>query len=219
MSRVMDGAGIPKSELSTMTTKAKAHRGALDPEKYLSIEQLTQLREYARAESDRLKSRRARTDWLIVEILCLSGLRASECCALTIADLPCAHKKLLLEVRDGKGKVSRAVHVSQTLADLIEVYVRQYRATAKPGESLFIGCHGERLRYRTLYAKIKRLGNAVGIKLRPHMLRHSFATWLYSVEHDLLFVRDQLGHADVRTTTIYARTGSAAIRRQMEKIS
>lgn len=201
-----------------MTTKAKVHRGALAPTKYLSIEQIAQLREYSRAESARLKSRRARTDWLIVEILCLSGLRASECCALTIADLPCTHKKLLLEVRDGKGSVSRAVHISETLAAQLAEYVTRYRPGGKPSEPLFVGCHGERLRYRTLYEKIKRLGKACGIEMHPHTLRHSYATWLYSVECDLLFVRDQLGHADVRTTTKYARTAAASCRRQAEQM-
>ncbi|MFH0981844.1 MAG: site-specific integrase [Planctomycetota bacterium] len=198
--------------------KHKPHRGALDPEKYLSAEQLAQLREYARAECRRLGSRRAATDLLLVEVLCLSGLRAGECCNLALRDLPCTHKKLMLEVRDGKGKVSRAVHISQALADQLAEYVSAYRPGAGPEEPLFLGCHEAALRYRTLFEKIKRLGRACGLKLHPHMLRHSYGTWLYGIEHDLVFVRDQLGHANVRTTEKYARTTSAACLRQAEQI-
>lgn len=198
--------------------KAKAHRGALDPEKYLTTEQLTQIREYARTAADRYKSRRARTDFVLVEVLCLSGLRASEVCDLRIADVPHTHKKLTLLVRDGKDSVSRSVHISQALADVIEVYIRTYRANAMPSNFLFVGCHGERIRYRTLYEKVHRIGAACGIDIHPHTLRHSYATWLYSLEKDVLFVRDQLGHADVKTTEIYARTVSASCRRQAEQI-
>lgn len=196
----------------------KPHRGALDPEKYLSRDQLDRLRAHALAESDRLKSRRARTDYLLVEILCLSGLRASECCHLTLADLPCTHQKPLLEVRDGKGQVSRAVHISEPLAARIAEYVARYRAGAEPAEPLFLGCHGQPLRYRILYEKIKRLGKAIGITIWPHMLRHSYAVNLYALENDLLFVQQQLGHADSKTTEIYARTTSASCRRQAEQL-
>jgi len=196
---------------------------ALDPEMYLAPEQLDQLREYARAQAVRYKNLRARTDWLIVEILALAGLRAAEVCDLRIADLPVTHKKPCLIVRRGKGSRGRgpkrrSVDISQHLIDIIEVYCRQYRPDAEPNEPLFLGAHGRALHYRVLYNKVRRLGSACGLRVHPHMLRHSAAVKMYGIEHDLLWVQNQLGHEDPRTTTIYAQTLNPAARRQADQM-
>ncbi|MES2361482.1 MAG: site-specific integrase [Pseudomonadota bacterium] len=58
--------------------------------------------------------------------------------------------------------------------------------------------------YRTLTAKVR-------FDVRPHMLRHSYATYLlWSLRRSeafqgepLLYVRDRMGHSDVSTTAIY----------------
>jgi len=62
------------------------------------------------------------------------------------------------------------------------------------------------------YQKIRRLGREVGLKLSPHVLRHTYAMKLYAQEKDLLLTSQQLGHASPTTTAIYARsyTGDAA---------
>lgn len=44
-----------------------------------------------------------------------------------------------------------------------------------------------------------------GIKVTPHMLRHSFATWALSDGIGIERVKEALGHASSTTTQIYAR--------------
>ena len=73
--------------------------------------------------------------------------------------------------------------------------------------------------YRTIYEKMKKLGSKSGIgKLHPHMLRHTYLSRLYNVEHDLRFVQDQAGHASPSTTAIYVKTNNEARKRQVEAL-
>ena len=51
------------------------------------------------------------------------------------------------------------------------------------------------------------------------MLRHAYATRLYAVEKELLFVSDQLGYSNVSTTHIYAKNDTESRRDQVERIA
>ena len=55
---------------------------------------------------------------------------------------------------------------------------------------------------------LARAGQAtkIGLAVHPHMLRHTYLSRLYNVEHDLRFVQDQAGHSSPTTTAIYAKT-------------
>jgi integrase len=59
-------------------------------------------------------------------------------------------------------------------------------------------------------AKVSQLANFhlhdVGIGDTLHTLRHWFATGVYAADHDLLTLAELLGHADLSTVRIYAKT-------------
>lgn len=206
--------GVSNTVTQRKPRREQVHRGALAPDKYLSEGQMAMLRQYAASLAYERKSRRARTDQLIIEILALSGLRASELCDLKLIDCPCVHGKLFLMVRDGKGNVSRAVHISQGLSDTIAAYVSDFCKGDGPDEYLVRGETGHRIFYRRVWQKVSRLGKGVGLDISPHTLRHTYATTLYNTEKDLVFVQQQLGHRNTTTTAIYARTSNEACRRQ-----
>lgn len=197
-------------------------RGGLPPDKYLTDDQLRKLRRYVKDMADLARQRgsqRAIIDELIVELLASTGLRASELVALDIQDLPCTHGKPAIWVRDGKGRVSRSVDIPEGLQSRLERFVRLYRKRAKPHTPLLVNARGDRLIYRTVYEKCKKMGERAGIgKLHPHMLRHTYLSRLYNVEKDLRFVQDQAGHASPTTTAIYAKTNNDARRRQVEAL-
>lgn len=197
-------------------------RGGLLPDKYLSETQLRRLRQYVKDMADLARQRgsmRAIIDELVIELLVNTGLRASELCSLNIGDLPMAHGKDAVWVRDGKGSVARTVDIPEGIQKRLERFVRLYRQDAGPDEPLLVSAKSSRMIYRSIYEKIKKLGRLSGIgKLHPHMLRHTYGTILYNVEQDLRFVQDQLGHASPTTTAIYAKTNAKARRRQLDAL-
>ena len=198
-------------------------RGGLSPDKYLSKLQQRKLLSYVRAQADLGRARgskRALVDELLSQLLIKAGLRADEVCSLCLRDLPVCHGKNSIWIHNGKGNVSRTVEIPQTLTKAIKRFCRMCRKGAGPEDPLFVSSKGKPLCYMTLYQKIRRIGERSGVgKLHPHMLRHTYATRLYAVEKDLLFVSDQLGHANLSTTHIYAKTDSESRRNQVERIA
>ena len=200
----------------------KNEKGGLAPNKYLSDVQLNKLRKYVKSKADLARMRggsRSVVDELIVELLVNTGLRASELCNINIGDLPAKHGKDCIWIRDGKGKVSRTVDIPDKLKKRLERFVKLYRKGARAKSALLVSEQGGRIIYRSIYAKIRRIGQQAGIgKLHPHMLRHTYLTRLYNIEKDLRFVQDQAGHASPTTTAIYAKTNNTARKRQLEAL-
>lgn len=211
---------------NTKRTKRIRYRGALAPDKYLSCEQVRTVKAHL---AKRLKaavkpsmssvgdSRRAAVNQFIFLMLLNTGLRAAELCALQMRDLPGCHGKCVVYVRSGKGRVARAVYISAATADMITLFIRWYRKNAKPRSPLLVSEEGRAMGYYSLYSKMRIIGRHVGFRLTPHMCRHTYGVRFYNtVQYDLLFLRDQMGHKSIETTAIYARTDNEKRRRQIE---
>ena len=58
----------------------------------------------------------------------------------------------------------------------------------------------------TISHKVKDLSNETGIKFTIHSLRHSYATHLLERGVNITTIQELLGHKDITTTRIYAKT-------------
>ena len=85
------------------------------------------------------------------------------------------------------------------------------------------GCQLTRAGLRYILNKYaQQAGETAGImtkQISPHVFRHSKAMHLYEAGNNLIYVRDFLDHADIRTTGIYARTSLLMKRQALEKIT
>lgn len=153
---------------------------------------------------------------IVYEVLLGTGLRGSECCALNIGDINII--KGLVDVRFGKGAKRRSVHIGPRLKEILEKYMRFVNIEKLDGnEPLFVNRRNNRLTYSDLYHWIVKVRERSGVEcLHPHALRHTFGTYLYNYKMDLDYVREQLGHSNINTTRIYAKTLSKSKLEQME---
>lgn len=129
-----------------------------------------------------------------------TGLRLSEALELRIKDID--GDRAQLRVSKGKGKKDRYVHLAPALLTTLRTYYKAYR----PQQYLFNGSYpGGRWHNRAAQYAIERAAVAAGI-IRPvsaHILRHCYATHHLEAGTSILFVKEQLGHANLTTTARY----------------
>ncbi len=139
-------------------------------------------------------------------ILCIAysgGLRVSEISNLQTGDID--SKRMVITIRQGKGRKDRQVMLSLTLLELLRIYYKSY----KPVLWLFEGINGTQYSVRSIDKIMQEAKAKAGIKKGGsiHALRHSFATHLLEGGTDLLSIKELLGHNSLRTTEVYTHVG------------
>lgn len=144
-------------------------------------------------------------DRAMIEMMYSTGIRVSELCSIRTGDLR-ADPGCLRCI--GKGDKERLVPVGRQAIENVQKYLRDARP-ALLGERvspyLFVGRRGQKLSRITFWHIISAYGRKAHLnkRLKPHMLRHSFATHLLDRGADLRSVQMMLGHSDISTTQIY----------------
>ena len=129
-----------------------------------------------------------------------SGLRISEAIKLRIADVDLNRK--MIHIRQSKCKKDRYVPISNMLVRGLKLYLETY----KPHSYLFNGQQKGSSMTQSSIQRIMRntlMECKIEKKASIHSLRHSYATHLLEDGLDIVSVKNQLGHVDVKTTMIY----------------
>jgi integrase/recombinase XerD len=138
----------------------------------------------------------------LILFLLSSGCRSSEVSNLSIQDVNLENRSTEVS---GKGKRIRKVHFSEECAIALKEYLQT--RNSKGIDPLFLNNSGERLETKSIYYITKKIGKMAGLQnsLHPHRCRHTFATNMLARGATLELIADELGHANLNTTRIYAR--------------
>ncbi len=144
-------------------------------------------------------------DRAILELLYSSGLRVSELCEAKLQQIDIANGAVKVY---GKGSKERVVPMGFQAVIALSGYLDQGRPRlVKPitGSGCFLSNRGIPISRKTVWVLIKKYARKAGIEkpVKPHGLRHSFATHLLTGGADLRVIQELLGHADISTTQIY----------------
>ena len=162
---------------------------------------------------------RALRDRALLELFYSSGLRVSELAGLTLQQVDLENGFLRVF---GKGSKERVVPVGGRAADAVAVWLtsgRPHLVKPRTGGQLFLNNRGTALSRVMLWMLVKKYAQRAGItkNVKPHGLRHSFATHLLTGGADLRAIQEMLGHASISTTQIYTAVEPGRLLAQHEK--
>jgi integrase/recombinase XerD len=158
-------------------------------------------------------------DKTIVELMYSCGLRISEVTDVKTSQFN--YKEGYLAVF-GKGAKERIVPIGSVALDLLIRYIkgaRPFIGTTNKYDEIFLNKSGAPLSRVGLWKIVKKYALRSGIKknLKPHTLRHSFATHLIQNGADLRSVQEMLGHSDISTTQIYTHLDNTYLKLEHKK--
>ncbi len=162
-------------------------------------------------EVDNLLSIPSGRDWMSIrdkaalEVMYATGLRVSEIVELLTnnVNLEMGFLKCV-----GKGGKERIVPLGKKAAGSVRRYLEKVRhrlVKKRTDAHLFLSRLGRKISRQTFWRMIGKYARLAKIlkKIKPHTLRHSFATHLLERGADLRSVQEMLGHANISTTQLY----------------
>lgn len=145
-------------------------------------------------------------------LMAYGGLRSAEALGLDWADI---NRHASTMVVFGKGSKERCVPIVGSLLAYLDAWQAACGRTVGP-VLLDAGDPPARMTYDQMRDWIKVTARRAGLpadgkkRVRAHVLRHTYATWLRRAGVDLDVIQQLLGHADISTTTLYAHAEVSA---------
>lgn len=144
-------------------------------------------------------------DAAMLELMYSSGLRVSELCILLIQNIDLENTFVRIY---GKGSKERIVPIGRAGIEKLQNYLtiaRPKLISQLTGSQLFITIRGQAISRKTFWLHLKKYAQIAGItkNVKPHSLRHSFATHMLENGADMRAIQEMLGHSSISTTQIY----------------
>lgn len=139
-------------------------------------------------------------NYCMVHLMLDMGLRSNEVCTLKIGDVNFNNKYIRVH---GKGAKERIIPMPMNLHRYLYQYCCLYRRVSKDG-SLFLSIDNLPITDSVIKSLFARIRKKTGIeRVKPHLLRHTFATCYILGGGSVEMLRILLGHESISTTQLY----------------
>lgn len=198
---------IPVNPMSQLERGERPSHDDQRPKRILSLDEMQKLLVAADSEQYRC----------LLELLLTSGVRIGEALGLTLADLNIEHSLIQVRYqlgRDGTrtalktSEAERTIDIPPDLMRRLLALVTERGARFNPNALVFASRNETGLERKTVRAALDRAFKAAKLpepKPTLHDLRHSHASMLIALDHNLVDIQRRLGHRKPDTTLrIYA---------------
>ena len=152
-------------------------------------------------------------DRAIALLMLLGGLRSVEVRTLALADVDMA----LGQVRViGKGSKERVVPVDDAFFRECASYLRRERPDGCATKECFVVLRGPTTGKALSEAGLRKVfrahrASSGATRVRPHRLRHTYATELVNAGVDLAVLRELMGHSSLQSSMVYVHVSPAKV--------
>lgn len=162
-------------------------------------------------------------NYLILELLFSTGIRASELTTIELKDIQINREQILIH---GKGAKDRYVPLHPMLIEQIKEYLTFVRPkliskSDEDSNNLLLNYRGTSLTVRGVQLIVKKILKDADetYHITPHMLRHSFATTMLNHGADLRVVQELLGHEHLKSTQIYTEVSNEVLKKKYNQMN
>jgi site-specific recombinase XerD len=143
---------------------------------------------------------------MLMTVMYGCGLRISEAVGLLVRDVD--SQRMVIHIRQGKGRKDRYVPLGTTLLEALRDYWRRER----PSSFLFPGSQADRpigvAAVREEFRLAKRIAR-IETPCTTHTLRHSYASHCLQAGMEVGTIQQILGHASLETTATYTHVAQS----------
>ncbi|MFC1912570.1 tyrosine-type recombinase/integrase, partial [Chloroflexota bacterium] len=137
----------------------------------------------------------------IILILVDCGLRLGELLNLKILDINMEQQLLRVDGKTGE----RVVRYGATTGKALKIYLKNRTKVNGNNGSLWLTSEGVTLKDSSVETLFIKLAKKTGIRVHPHLLRHTFATMWLKNGGDSLMLQRLLGHTTLMMTNRYCQ--------------
>ena len=200
------------AEIPTLNIKAvKQEKRIKKPftEKQIELLRETAAQPNGKRTEDKLKSARTLA---IIDVLFSTGVRVTELVGMNITDLQPDEIVVF-----GKGEKERTVYLNTRAQLNLEKYLN---LRTDDNDALFVGIRSphNRMTAAVVETEIRELGKLAGVpNTHPHRFRRTAATLALNRGMPIEQVSKMLGHEDLKTTSIYAKSSDENVKASHKK--
>ena len=154
---------------------------------------------------------------IIILFLLNTGLRVSELCNLKYKDINTNKRRLT--VTKAKGNQKRTIPLNTTAIQMIQQQTQLQQQKNIKSEYIFSNQKGNKISTRYIQMQINKAGKRAGIKVSPHLFRHTFATISNQKGLDSAFLQKILGHSTLSITEKYLHHDLGIIQEKYDEIN
>ena len=165
-------------------------------------------------------------DKVVIMLLLDTGCRVGEVVTSRVRDVDWERGYLRLQAKRTKSKRFRTVRMSEPVLRALKDYV----GDRGPDEWLFPG-RKEHLTTRAVQIALDKVAERAGLqeisprkelnrrRITPHILRHTHAVRALEIGVPLNDLQEQLGHADLATTSVYTKVTPVHVKEVYDKVN
>lgn len=189
--------------------------------KFLSVDEMKVLLE----QPDR-HTTAGRRDLALLCLLYDTGARAQEIVDLSVRHVRLNHPNSIQLT--GKGRKARLVPITANTVEILKNYLEEQKLTTpeKLDYPLFFNRQRQRMTRAGVTYVLQKYSKQTNSThdilpdtLSPHTIRHSKAMHLLQAGVNIVYIRDFLGHVDLKTTEVYAKADPAARQKALASVA